>query len=359
MNKNLKFIQIGTGGFGEYWCKETIPYITGELGIATLTAAVDINPEAHKNAIEFAGLSKEKCYTDARKAFEENEADFAVIVVPPKYHEQMVDLALEHNCHILSEKPIAHDMDACCRIYKKVKDAGKKMAVTMSHRFDQDKQTLEGLLKSGEYGAINYISGRFTESYREPLPEGSFRRDMEEPLLAECSVHHFDIFRSLSSSNAKTVFAKTWHQDWSIFNGNISGTVFIEMESGVHAFYEGSMVNAARLNSWGSEYFRAECEKATIEMDHRVIKVKKALDVITEEVSTIPLKQQRKWMNPRLAELFINWVNGGKEPENSIEDNIQCAALLYAAVESAHTGKTVDVQDFLKQHMERGNEHGR
>jgi hypothetical protein len=34
-----------------------------------------------------------------------------------------------------------------------------------------------------------------------------------------------------------------------------------------------------------------------------------------------------------------------------LEDNIQCAALLFAAVESAHTGAVVDVQEYLRRHI--------
>ena len=32
----------------------------------------------------------------------------------------------------------------------------------------------------------------------------------------------------------------------------------------------------------------------------------------------------------------------------TIDDNIQCAALLFAAIESARTGKVVDVQEYLR-----------
>ena len=59
------------------------------------------------------------------------------------------------------------------------------------------------------------------------------------------------------------------------------------------------------------------------------------------------LLQQEKWKNPWLAELFVDWLNGGPEPANSLEDNIQCAALLFAAIESSRQGKAIDVQRFL------------
>src|SRR5207245_490258 len=105
-------------------------------------AAVDIHPPALENAREGLKLRPDQCYTDLDRALEENPADFCTIVVPPAYHERVVDAALAHDLHILSEKPIADTLEASVRIAEKVKRAGKKMGVTMSHRFDQDKTTL-------------------------------------------------------------------------------------------------------------------------------------------------------------------------------------------------------------------------
>jgi hypothetical protein len=70
--------------------------------------------------------------------------------------------------------------------------------------------------------------------------------------------------------------------------------------------------------------------------------------VITEK----SLADQPVWMNWWLAEMFCDWLSGARDnhPTN-LEDNIQCCALLFAAIESAHTGKVVDVREFLKRHL--------
>jgi hypothetical protein len=47
--RKLKFIHVGTGGFGAHWCKDVLPYVVNRLQAAELVAAVDINPEAHQN----------------------------------------------------------------------------------------------------------------------------------------------------------------------------------------------------------------------------------------------------------------------------------------------------------------------
>ena len=55
-------------------------------------------------------------------------------------------------------------------------------------------------------------------------------------------------------------------------------------------------------------------------------------------------------MNAWLTENFFQWLLGGEPPPNDLHDRTQCAALLFAAIESAHTGRAVDVQAFLERH---------
>ena len=345
MPSPLRFIHVGTGGFGAHWCREVLARLV-ETGKAEPAAAVDIVPEHLKNAQEAYGIPPERCYTDAAKAFEEAEADFAIVVVPPAAHESIVDLAVAKGLHVLSEKPIADTMAACCRIYHKVKDAGLKMAVTMSHRFDQDKQSLQALIRSGDYGPCHYIVGRNTWNCRKYASWGAFRYQIPDALLVEGTVHHFDVIRALAGSNARTVYCRSWNAPWSDFQGDSSALILIEMDTGIRVCYEGSKTNATTLNGWCQDYWRAECEKATLELDSRRLRVLSDLGgerVITEKA----LARQPAWTNAWLAELFVDWLAGGDPPPNTLDDNIQCAALLFAAIESAHTGFVIDVQKFL------------
>jgi predicted dehydrogenase len=338
----LKYIHIGVGGFGQHWCTAVLPRLR-DLGLAAPVAAVDINPEALTKAQDQLGLGPERLYASAQQALAEREADFVNIVVPPARHEEMVDLAVAHGCHILSEKPIADTMAACCRIYSKVQQAGLKMAVTMSHRFDQDKQSLQRQIHSGEYGKLDYVIGRNTWTCRTKPSWGKFRYEIADPLLIEGTVHHFDIMRSLSGANARTVHAITWNPSWSEFQGDAQGLLLLEMENGVKVFYEGAKANASQLNGWTNDYWRAECDQGTLELDRRALRVLRA----EREAEDLPLTQQDAWTNAWLAELFVGWLQGGQEPPNSLDDNIQCAALLFAAIQSAHSGHIVDVQEFL------------
>ncbi|MBM4040198.1 MAG: gfo/Idh/MocA family oxidoreductase, partial [Planctomycetes bacterium] len=100
MNKPMRFMQVGTGGFGGYWCREVLPRLV-KMGKAEPAAAVDINSEALSNAQQGYGIAPEHCFTEAKRALDKVEADFAIIVVPPAHHEAIVGLAVAKGLHIL------------------------------------------------------------------------------------------------------------------------------------------------------------------------------------------------------------------------------------------------------------------
>ena len=62
--EKLKFIHLGTGGWGTYWLKNVIPKVSE---FAECVAVVDIDPTVLPNA-ELIGIPENLRYTDLRKA---------------------------------------------------------------------------------------------------------------------------------------------------------------------------------------------------------------------------------------------------------------------------------------------------
>ena len=339
-----KMIHVGTGGFGASWCQDFLPPNVAD-GLVEVVAAVDVNRDVHSNATQHLKLPPEKCYTDLARAFDDNPADFCTIVVPPAFHEEVVDQALAHEMHILSEKPIADTLEGSCRIAEKVRRAKKKMAVTMSHRFDRDKTTFRCLLRSGELGALDYLVCRFTDNCRKSGSWGAFRHTMDHPLLIDGAVHHLDFLADFAGALCDTIYARTWNPAWSSFAGDSQALVVMDFPNGVNASYEGAISNAKPLNGWCREYVRAECEGGTVVLNHRRIRV------LQEGAAprSVPLLKQRKWSNAWLIQEFVRWLDGGEPVQTNVDDNLQSVALVFAAIESSRTGEPVKVQDFLER----------
>lgn len=350
----LKMIQVGAGGWGQRWCRDFVPPNVKE-GLIEVVAAVDVNPENLEMARSLLDLREDQCYTDVKRAFSENKADFCTVVVPPAFHEEVVDLALAHDLHILSEKPIADTLLGSVRIAGKVRRSGKKMAVTMSHRFDQDKTTLRDQLRSERFGPLDYLVCRFTCDTRTFSTWGKFRHEMKDPLMIEGAVHHLDILADLAGAECDTIYAQTWNPHWGEYAGDSQGLVTMHFKNGVRAFYEGAKTNAVGLNGWANEYIRAECRDATLILDRRRLEYFPYNP--SEEWASknhgqglpIALLEQGKWANSWLIEKFVDWLNTGEAMETNVEDNLQSVALIFAAIQSARAGHSVGVQQLLHQ----------
>jgi predicted dehydrogenase len=345
-----RMIQVGTGGFGWMWCRRFLPPNTQD-GTVEVVAAVDINPEALINAREGLGLRADQCYTNLQQAFDENPADFCTIVVPPAYHEAVVDAALAHDLHILSEKPISNTLEGALRIADKVRNAGKKMAITMSHRFDQDKTTLRHELRSGRHGALDYLILRLAVDGRKFGSYSAFTHAMADPIMIEGAVHHLDLLTDLAGAQCDTIYAQTWTPSWAEYKGDPQALVLLRFGNSTRAFYEGAWANAAELNYWEKEYIRAECELATLILDHRRLEchpyIPGARNRREGQGEEIPLLQQAKWSNAWLIEQFAHWLDGGEPMATNVEANLQAVAMVFAGIESSRTGLPVNVQEYL------------
>lgn len=352
-----KAILVGLGSWGQWWCEHFLPPNIAD-GTIELVAVCDRNPETHAFARQHLPVTEAQCYTDAETAMRENKADFVINVVNPAYHESIVDLAIQYGLHILSEKPIADTLEGSVRIAEKVRRSGLKMGVTMSHRFDQDKSSLRRELRSGKWGALDYIVTRFACDCRIYGSWGEFRHEMDHPLMLEGSVHHLDILADLAGAKCDTIYSQSWTPRWGAFKGNCNALVTMTFENGVKAIYEGAKTNAVSLNWWGQEYIRAECENGSLILDHRTLEAlpydptQSNRQAEQGDGVQIPLIEQKKWANTWLIQRFTEWLSGGEPMETNVEDNLQSVAHVFAAIESARTGMPVKVQEFLQKTRE-------
>jgi predicted dehydrogenase len=347
-----KVIHVGVGVFGKRWCSEFLRTNIDD-GTVEVVTLVDVDPKALAIGRELLKLPAERCYTDPRRAFEETQADFCTVAVQPAHHEAIIDLALARKMDILCEKPIADSMEATVRIARKVRQSGQRMAVTMSHRFDQDKTTLRRIVRSGVLGRINAIGFRFQGALRRHLEWSSlFRHQMQDPLLIEGAIHHLDIIADFAGARCESLYATTWKPDWAEYAGHTDGVVTMVFANGVRAVYEGSVSHPAGLNTFYKEYIRVDGEFGTAILNHRDVEIFMRQDLWRQEHregqgQKIALLKQPKWINHWLIEQFAKWRDGGPAMETRIEENVQASALVFGAIESQRTGMPIRVQDFI------------
>ena len=350
-----RVIHVGVGSFGRRWLTEFLAANVADRTVEVV-ALVDVDENALAFGRDALGLPESACYRDAGKAFAAHPADFCTVVVPPNRHEAVIDAALARGLDILCEKPIADTMAASLRIARKVKSAGRKMAVTMSHRFDQDKTTLRAIIRSGELGKVNTVSCRYFADLREHLAWGAlFRHTMHDPLMIEGAVHHLDLVADFAGAPCETIYASTWKPDWAKYVGDTDGIVMMTFANGARGVYEGSSSAAVGLNDWTREYVRVDGEEGTAVLNSREIELFSRADLPRQrsregQGQKIQLITQPKWLNTWLIEKFCQWLDGGPAMETQVEANVQASALIFAGIESARTGQAIKISDYIRSH---------
>jgi predicted dehydrogenase len=354
----LKVLQVGAGGWAGRWCSEFLPANVrdGTIEVVGLADTNLSNLAAGKVALSLADT---QCFTDPAEAFARTKADFCTVVVPPAHHEAIVNLAVAHELHILSEKPIADTMEGSVRIARKVTAAGLKFAVTFSHRFDQDKHSLERIASSGELGTINSLFCHVSADMRRfgtwgGLWGAPFRHKMDDPLLIEGSVHHFDILKGLAGARCSHVYANTWRPQWADYAGNTDANVVMQFENGVRAIYYGSVSSPVGVPDWWHERVRVEGSAGIANLNHREIELFKRMEAAPLGRQRgregfgqkIPLADGRKWQHALMIENFAKWLQGGPAMETHLASSLETDAMVFAAIESSRTGQAIDMNAF-------------
>ena len=338
-----RLLMVGAGGFAGSWIRNFLPEFLEDR--VEVVALVDRNEEALDRSAEVLGLGPDQRFANLADAFRQVEADFCAIVIPPAEHRQAVMLAVEHGVHILSEKPIADTLGATREIYRAVTGSALKMAVTQNYRFTSRMLTFRHALRNCQGGAPNYLMARFAADYRQYGSWGAaFRHDISDALLIEGAVHHFDMIRNLTGADCETISGASWNPPWSSFKGDSSGLYVMEMSNGSKACYEGNCSEAGVTNSWHQEYYRAECENCAVILDaDSVVRIVRD----GAQVAEVPPLPADPTGHHTIIRDFLNWLDGGPEPETSLRDNIKSMAMAFAAIDASRERQAKRVADYL------------
>jgi predicted dehydrogenase len=342
-----KGLMVGAGGWArQCWIDEVLPQFNNRIAIAGI---VDIDEAAVKESGRILKVAPEYCFTDLNKAFANTEADFCIICIPPAFHKDAVLLAAEKGMHILSEKPIADSREDASIIKKVVADSGIKMAITQNYRFEVPILTFKKVLQDGNIGRLDYLVARYSSDYRLPGSWGvDHVHERDNPLLIEGAIHHLDMLRNFAGAECKTLVGNGWNPPWSSFKDNPNCLILMEMANGVKAIYEGNSLESGEANNWFHEYYRAQCEKGVVKLGHdqsvRIYQRDNNGELLVEEVTPVSVALAG---HDAIMENFLYWLDGGKELETKLEDNVYSAAMVFAAIESFKTGNMVNVEDFL------------
>jgi predicted dehydrogenase len=351
MNMPLRIIQVGLGGWGWSWTQVVLDSPHWELA-----AVVDLNQELLEKACSSYQLEERIAFTSLKEAIEHVEADAALIVVPPAFHAPVAIEAFEYGLHSIIEKPLAGTVSDSIKIVEAAERSGCKLMVSQNYRFKRAPQTVKNVIKQNVVGELGSVYINFQKA---PAFTG-FRMEMEEPLITDMAIHHFDQIRGILGLEPVAITANSWNPKWSWFKGNAVSSVLFEMSNGAVVSYTGSWVSRGWETTWDGDW-RIQGEEGEIRWANNQVIVKPndifksvfmkgAVESNGELiVDLVQLEEEERWAS---LQEFATSITEDRDPESSGRENLNSLAMVLGAVESAKTGKKVYIKDILKRSEE-------
>ncbi|TFB74999.1 Gfo/Idh/MocA family oxidoreductase [Cryobacterium glaciale] len=350
----MRIIQVGLGFWGADWAT-----VIAHSPHTELVALVDFDEAALQAVGDKLGVAPNLRFASLTDALKSVEADAALVVVPPHVHEKVALEALEAGLHCMIEKPFTTSIASSQRLIDAADRLGLTIMVTQSFRFRRGPRTVKRLIEEGALGRIETVFGRFR---KDPAFTG-FRLEMEEPLIVDLAIHHFDYIRGIFGLEPATVRARSFNPSWSRFDGNATAFVEFETVSGAMISYTGSWDSRRPHTSWDGTWEIHGSHASLLweynqillfphgntigETVFRLGALERADDVL--EIPLDPVDEEERWGT---VKEFVSSIKNGREPETSGMDNIRSLGVVYAAVESAKSdGAEVNLEEFVRREL--------
>jgi predicted dehydrogenase len=345
MSNAFSAIMVGCGAMSAEWLRSA-----KELGIE-VAALVDLNLGAAQiRAAEFQ--LDAPLFDNVDAAIRESCAQMLFDCTIPAAHAAVDEKALVNGMHVLVEKPLATTLEDATRVVELAAKRKLVHAVIQNRRFNPGLRRIKRLLAQDLIGDLTTVNVDFFV----PAHFGGFREKMNNVLLTDMAIHHFDAVRYLTSVNAEWVFCDQWNPKGSWWQHGASAHAIFHMNGGIRFTFRGSWCAEGLRTSWDGVW-RIIGTKGTIcwdglgEIQGERVKVgptgpvQRGLfydcEVFASNEEPDPLESRGHFSVMRQ---FLRDVAEGIPAETRSEDNIHSLAMVLGAIESAKAGQKVAIR---------------
>ena len=138
-------------------------YFGGDQRRAEVVAIADVSAEAAEAAATAYGV--DRWTTDWEELVEDDGIDLITIAVPNDQHETVAVAAARAGKNVMSEKPLAHDVESGRRMLAAVRDAGVVHSVNLNYRSIPAVRYARQLIEEGTIGEVISVRGTFLQEW--------------------------------------------------------------------------------------------------------------------------------------------------------------------------------------------------
>ncbi|MCY4569565.1 MAG: Gfo/Idh/MocA family oxidoreductase [Candidatus Poribacteria bacterium] len=167
--KKLKAVVVGAG-----WSAEGHTKAFQHYGVEVLAICAR-KPDIVQKVASRLGVTEAS--TDWRKSLLKHKPDIVALTTPAILRTEVIELAVDLGCHIISEKPLALTAEEAGDIYNLIKDTGLKHGFAATHLYDPSvaymrqlltQEKVIGELKEVDIGYTRRISNGTTSEMVKP-----------------------------------------------------------------------------------------------------------------------------------------------------------------------------------------------
>ena len=341
----MRIVQVGLGGFGRDWAKNVIPQVPEVEVVGT----ADVFAGSREQAVAAGLTTPERCFSSVEAALDATDPEAVLVTASLVGHVPAARAALESGRHVLIEKPFAPSVAEAEELVALADARGLTVAVSQNYRFFPAVRAVQQIVAEQTYGDLHAVALDF----RQMSGAGGVRgphHHLDEPLLVDMSIHHFDLIRTVLGREVTSVDLRTWDPSWSLFSGPSEGAGIVESGDLVTS-YRASWVSSGLRTTWAGEW-RMDFADAEVWWTSRgdgpegwrsdEVRVRQG-----GKVRALALPAVERVDRAGSLTEFATAIAEGREPSISGRDNLGSLATTYAAVESARTRQPVLLADWL------------
>lgn len=224
----LRFAIAGLGSAGTALIS---PVLNNPAFCLTAVADKDEQALAHfKNDFPEA-----QTFTSVEALAESDAADVIFVATPTHLHTDHVLAAIGGGKHVVSEKPVATNLEDAGHMIEAANKAGVVFMVGHSFGYETPIKEMRRIVKSGELGALKMLHNwYYTDWIYRPRNREELDTSLGGGVTFRQGSHQFDIIRLIGGGCVRSVRAMTGRWDASR-PAEGAHTVFLEFDDGVVA----------------------------------------------------------------------------------------------------------------------------
>ena len=334
--------------FGVMGCGFWAPYqIAGWMEVGGVELAAVYNRTRSKAEAVAERFGVPEFYDDAQAMLDSEKLGFVDIITDVDTHSRFTLMAAERGLPVICQKPMAPDLATAEKMVSFCRERGVPFMVHENWRWQTPIRALKRAMIESDIGRP--FRGHILYANSFPVFENQpFLRELEQFILTDMGSHILDVARFLFG-DAPRLYCQTSRVNPGI-KGEDAATVMLQMGDGVTVTCELSYASRLEHERFPEAYIRVECERGSAELGPDYwVRVTKG----SETVSSRHAPPRYPWAEPShdLVHASIVPCNAdllralatGEPAETSGEDNLKTVRLVFAAYESAATGRAVEL----------------